>query len=41
MEEEGSKRVEITGMYDRQQITIVLAVTKNGHYLPPQYNLHW
>jgi len=36
MEEEGSKRVEITGMKDKWQITMVLAVSKNGHHLPPQ-----
>ena len=27
MEEEGSKRVEIAGMNDKQQITMVLAVS--------------
>ena len=36
MEEEGKKRVEISGMNDKRQITMVLAVTKNGHYLSPQ-----
>ena len=36
MEEQGSKRVEIAGMNDKRQITMVLAVSKNGHYLPPQ-----
>ena len=36
MEEEGSERVEITGMKDQWQITMVLAVSKNGHHLPPQ-----
>lgn len=36
MEKEGCKRVEIIGLNDKRQITMVLAVTKNGHYLPPQ-----
>ena len=36
MEKEGSKRVEITGMDDKRQITAVLAITMSGHYLPPQ-----
>jgi len=36
MEEEGKKRVEISGINDKRQITMVLAVSKNGHYLPPQ-----
>ena len=36
MDEEGKKRVEISGLNDKQQITMVLAVTKNGHYLSPQ-----
>ena len=35
MEEHGSKRVEIAGM-NKRQITMVLAVSKNGYYLPPQ-----
>ena len=33
---EGSKKVEITGINDKRQITVVLAITKTGHYLPPQ-----
>ena len=28
-----SKRVEIAGMNNKQQVTMVLAVSKNGHYL--------
>jgi len=36
MEEKGKKRVEISGMNDKWQITMVLAVTKNVHYLSPQ-----
>ena len=30
------KRVKISGLNDKWQITMVLAVTKNGHCLPPQ-----
>ena len=30
------KKVDITGMNDKRQITVVLSVTKTGHYLPPQ-----
>ena len=36
MEREGSKRVEITALDDKCQITLVLGVTKTGRYLPPQ-----
>ena len=36
MDEEGKKRVEISGLNDERLITMVLAVTKNGHYLSPQ-----
>ena len=36
MEEEGKKRVEITGMNDKRQITMVLGVSKNGRYLSPR-----
>ena len=36
MEREGSKRVEITALDDKRQITLVLGVTKTGRYLPPQ-----
>ena len=36
MAREGSKKVEITGINDKSQITVVLSVTKAGHYLPPQ-----
>ena len=36
MEKEGTKKVDITGMNDKRQITVVLSVTKTGHYLPPQ-----
>ena len=35
MEEQCSKMVEIAGMNDKRQITMVLAVSKNGYYLPP------
>ena len=28
--------MEIIGLNDKRQITMVLGVTKNGHYLPPQ-----
>ena len=35
MEKEDSKRVEIIVLNDKRQITMVLGVTKNGHYLPP------
>ena len=38
MEEQGSKRVKIAGMNNKRQITMVLAVSKNGYYLPPQLN---
>ena len=36
MEEQGGKRVEIAGMNDNRWVTMVLAVSKNGHHLPPQ-----
>ena len=36
MAREGSKKVEITGITDKRQITVVISVTKTGHYLPPQ-----
>jgi len=36
MEKEGSKRVKITALDDKLQITLALGVTKNGRYLPPQ-----
>ena len=36
MEKEGMKKVDITGMNDKRQITVVLSITKTGYYLPPQ-----
>ena len=37
MAREGSKKVEITGINDKRQIiTVVLSVTKTGHYLSQQ-----
>jgi len=36
MEKEGMKKVDVTGINDKRQITVVLGVTKTGHYLPPQ-----
>ena len=36
MVEEGSKRVEITGKDDKQQLTAVFAGTMSGEFLPPQ-----
>jgi len=36
MEEEGKKRVEISGMNDKRQITMVLGVCNNSCYLSPQ-----
>lgn len=36
MEREGSKRVEITGLDDKRQITVVFAGTMKGDFLPPQ-----
>ena len=36
MEVEGSKRVAVTGVDDKRQITVVLSITMSGHYLPPQ-----
>ena len=32
---EGSKRVEITGINDKRQITVVFANTMGGDFLPP------
>ena len=37
MDEEGKKRVEISGLNDKRQIDTDLAVIKNGHYLSPRY----
>jgi hypothetical protein len=34
--EQGSKRVEIAGVDDKQQITAVFAGTRSGGFLPPQ-----
>ena len=36
MAKEGSKRVEITGIEDKRQITAVFAGTMSGKFLPPQ-----
>ena len=36
MEKEGAKKVEITGLGDKRQITAVFAGTQSGHFLPPQ-----
>jgi len=36
MEEEDKKRVEISGMNDKRQVTMMLGVCKNSHYLSPQ-----
>ena len=36
MAKEGSKRVEITGIEDKRQITAVFAGTTSGKFLPPQ-----
>ena len=36
MEKEGSKRVEITALDDKHQITLVLGVTTHSSYLLPQ-----
>ena len=36
MAKEGSKRVEITGVDDKRQITAVFGVTLAGDFLPPQ-----
>ena len=33
---EGSKRIEITGVNDKHQITAVFAGTLSGEFLPPQ-----
>ncbi|KAH3834639.1 hypothetical protein DPMN_107971 [Dreissena polymorpha] len=36
MEEKGTAQVSITGLDDKRQITVLLAVTKSGCLLPPQ-----
>ena len=36
MAKEGSKRVEVTGLKDKRQITAVFAVTVSGDFLPMQ-----
>ena len=36
MAKEGSKRVKISGIYDKRQITVVFAVTLDGSFLPIQ-----
>ncbi len=36
MEKEGAKRVEIFGVQDKRQMTVVFAGTMTGHFLPPQ-----
>ena len=36
MEKLGMKRVEIKGLKDKELITAVFAVTKDGYLLPPQ-----
>jgi len=36
MEKEGQKRVQITGIDDKRQITAVFAATKTGSFLPIQ-----
>ena len=36
MAEDGSKKVEITRINDKRQITLVLSITKTGYYLPSQ-----
>ena len=36
MEKQGSKRVEISGLDDKRQITAVLGVIMSGYFLPPQ-----
>ena len=36
MVKEGSKRVEIFGVDDKRQITVVFAGTMSGYFLPPQ-----
>ena len=36
MEAEGSKRVAVTGIEDKRQITLVLSITMSGIYLSPQ-----
>ena len=34
MAEEGSNRVEVVGLGDKRQITVVFACTLSGHFLP-------
>ncbi len=36
MEKEGAKHVEIFGVQDKRQMTVVFAGTMTGHFLPPQ-----
>ena len=36
MEKEGATRVEVTGKDDKRQITLVLAGSVSGEFLPPQ-----
>ena len=36
MEKEGATRVEVTGKDDKRQITLVLAGSLSGEFLPPQ-----
>ena len=36
MAKEGSKKVPIAGLEDKQQITAVFSVTTEGHFLPPK-----
>ena len=36
MAKEGGKPVEIFGIQDKRQITVVFAGTMSGHFLPPQ-----
>lgn len=34
--EGGYENMDITGMNDKRQITVVFSITKAGNYLPPQ-----
>ncbi len=36
MEKEGAKHVEIFGVQDKRQMTVVFAGTMTGNFLPPQ-----
>ena len=36
VEVKGSKRVEVAGLNDKRQMTVVLAGTLNGEFLAPQ-----